>query len=580
MNNSTYPVMEDNLKKKRKKKTVELAVFNKEILGKKEENLNMIAELEVANKELYHQQEEKADRAAELAIANKELAFQQEEKAARASELAIANKELIFQQEEKADRVAELVIANKELAFQVEEKANRAVELADAIKELANQIILRNKAIETIDQIVHYDSLTSLPNRVMLAERLKQLIKAASRVENKIGIIFLDLDDFKTVNDTLGHLQGDHLLKAVATRITNLVQENFIVARMCGDKFTIIFPNPKSADSIEIFATTIISEFRIPFVLQEKEIYITASVGISIFPTDGETHECLIKNAELAMYKAKEKGKNQSVFCTTIMKDIIEENMKLSNDLYRSLERNELEVYYQPQININTKKIIGLEALLRWNHPELGMVHPGKFICLAEQTGLINPIGKWVLETVCGQNKAWQEEGLEPVRVAVNLSVIQFQDMEITNQIKEILGTTNLEAKYLELEITESIAMRDTGHVIDVLNAFREMGIFISIDDFGTEFSSLQYLKILPINKIKIPMPFIQGIHVDKRDEAITETIIILAKKMGLDIIAEGVETKEQELFLKQRMCDEIQGFYYYKPMPAKDVQILLRRNH
>lgn len=512
----------------------------------------------------------KSDLTAELVIANKELADQNQENADLEAELVIANKEI-------ADRAAELVVANKELDYQNDEKADRATELVAIIKELANQITLRKQALAKIEQIEYYDSLTGLPNRLMLMDRLKQAINLAKRIEKPLGILFLDLDDFKMVHYTLGQVQGDELLKAVANRLTNLVRESDTVARVGNDKFIIMVQNSESADHILIVANKIIDAFIKPFKLNHNEIHMTTSIGISIFPTDGETHEILVMNADLAKFKAKERGKNQSVLCTSIMKDIITENMKLSNGLYQSLEKNELEVYYQPQISLKTKEIIGLEALLRWNHPELGLVLPGKFIFLAEQTGLINSIGKWVLNTVCRQNKAWQDAGLPPVRIAVNLSIIQFQNPEIISQIKKILEETNLSAQYLELEITESIAMRDTDHVIRVLKAFQDMGIFISIDDFGTEYSSLQYLKLLPINRIKIPKPFIQSINVDERDEAIIETIIILAKRMGLDVMAEGVETEQQEAFLTQRMCDDMQGFYYYKPMQANEIEVLLR---
>jgi diguanylate cyclase (GGDEF)-like protein len=449
----------------------------------------------------------------------------------------------------------------------------------DAINQLKNAQMEILKSNGKIERLAYYDSLTGLPNRMMLVDRLQQAIDLAKRIEKPIGMFFLDLDGFKMVNDTLGHSKGDELLKAVAARLTNLVRESDTVARMGGDEFIIMVQNLENADHFQTIADKIIVAFRQSFELNHQEVYVTASVGMAVYPADGETHETLIKNADLAMYKAKEKGKNQAVFCTAIMKDIIKENMKLSNGLYRSLERNELEVYYQPQISFNTKKIVGLEALLRWHHPEFGLVLPGKFIPLAELTGLINPIGKWVLHAVCMQNKAWQEAGLPPIRIAVNLSVIQFQNPDIVSQIKDILEETKLSPRYLELEITESIAMKDMANVVQVLNVFQEMGIYISIDDFGTEFSSLKYLKHLPINRIKIPMPFIQGINVDERDEAITKTIIVLAKNMGMDIIAEGVETQEQESFLAQRMCDSMQGFYYYKPMPAKEIEVLLRTN-
>ncbi|WP_296621125.1 EAL domain-containing protein [Marivirga sp.] len=494
---------------------------------------------------------------------------EREEKEKRANELIIANKELV-KQKKMIERL------NDQLEKRVKK---RTVQLESANKELFNQITLRKLALEKIEQLAYYDFLTGLPNRVNLVDRMKQAINLAKRIESPIGILFLDLDGFKTINDTHGHFQGDVLLKAVATRLTSLVRESDTVARIGGDEFIIMLQNLKSADHILIVTNKIIGAFRQPFMLNHIEIFVTISIGISVFPADGETYETLIKNADLAMFKAKAKGKNQSVLCTTIMKDIIAENMKLSNDLYRSLERNEFEVYYQPQINLNTKKIVGLEALLHWNHPELGLVSPDKFIHLAEKTKLINPIGKWMLHTVCMQNKAWQKAGLPPIRVAVNLSIIQLQNPEITNQIKEILDETKLLPQYLELEITERIAMQDTDNFVRVLNAFQEIGIYISIDDFGTEYSSLKYLKLLPINRIRIPVPVIQGINGDERDEAITKTIIVLARNMGVDVIAKGVETQKQESYLAQRMCDETQGFYYYKPMPAKEIEVLLRTN-
>ena len=463
---------------------------------------------------------------------------------------------------------------------QNEEKEKRAAELVIANKELASEISLRELSLEKIEKLLHFDSLTGLPNRVMLVNSLRESINLAKRIKKPIGILCLDLDGLRTVNDTFGRSQGDELLKAVAARLVDLVRETDTIARVGGDEFIILVQNMKNDDHIVKVADKIVGAFKQPFELSQNEIYVTTSVGISVFPADGETCEILIKNADLAMHKAKERGKNQSVLCTTIMKDIIAEDIKLSNDLYRSLERNEFEVYYQPQINLNTKKIVGLEALLRWNHPELGLVSPLKFIHLMEKTGLIDSIGKWVLHTVCMQNKAWQKAGLPPIRIAVNLSINQFQNHEIMSQIKEILDETKLLPQYLELEITESIAMWDTVHVVRVLNAFQKMDIYISLDDFGTEYSSLKYLKLLPINRIKIPMPFIQGINVDKKDEEIIKTIIVLARIMGLDVIAEGVETQEQESFLTQWTCDDIQGYYYYKPMPAKEIEGLLQTNN
>ncbi len=454
----------------------------------------------------------------------------------------------------------------------------RTKQLTETNEKLTKEIGIRRQAQEKIEYLAYYDTLTSLPNRALLIDRLHQAICLAKRIEKLIGLLCIDLDRFKEINDTLGHFYGDELMKSVAGRLTSVMRESDTVARMDSDVFVVMAINLDSEESIRTVAEKLLDVFRQPFEANNNEIYLTASIGISVFPSDGGTPEALIRDADLAMHKAKEKGRNQFVFCTSLMKDMISENLKLSNGLYRALQRNELEVYYQPQVNLETKSIVGLEALLRWNHSELGVVSAGKFIHLAEQTGLINPIGKWVLQTVCRQNKAWQEAGLPYIRIGVNLSIIQFQSPGIVGQIKEILEDTGLEPQYLELEITESIAMKDTEYIIDVLNEFKSLGIYISLDDFGTDYSSLNYMKLLPINRIKIPRPFVKGIAVNERDEAIIKSIIVLAKNMGLDVIAEGVESQEQEAFLMERMCNDMQGFYYYKPMSASDIENIIRK--
>lgn len=309
---------------------------------------------------------------------------------------------------------------------------------------------------------------------------------------------------------------------------------------------------------------------------------MTTSIGIAIYPMDGRTADQLIKNADIAMYKAKENGKNQYVLCTPHMRNIVSEMMRLSNKLYRAMERQQLEVYYQPQVDCQTGGITGMEALLRWNHPELGMVSPAKFIPLAEQTGLVIPIGEWILRTACTQAKQWQEEGLDRVKLGVNLSLKQFQNHDIVAQVRGILAETRLEAEYLELEVTEGIAMEGKEYILKMLNTFKAMGIQIAIDDFGTDYSSLRYIKDLPASRLKIAMNFIQGIGVEpdgllNKDEALTKAIIVLAKSLGIKVIAEGVETEKQLHFLQQWGCDEIQGYYFFAPLSAKAMGDLLR---
>ncbi|MGE5627465.1 MAG: putative bifunctional diguanylate cyclase/phosphodiesterase [Solirubrobacterales bacterium] len=427
--------------------------------------------------------------------------------------------------------------------------------------------------------LAYHDHLTGLPNRMFLSEQLNRAIQLSNRKEKFLAVIFLDLDNFKMVNDSMGHTTGDKLLMESSKRLVGILRECDIISRIGGDEFIILVEDAENMDSIKLVAEKILSNLKRPFKINNQEFFVTTSIGISVYPNDGVDADTLIRNADIAMYTSKANGGNQFILCTDEMKNKGVENARLSNYLYHAIERNELELYYQPQVNTVTNKIVGLEALIRWNNKELGLVMPGTFIPVAEKTGLIIPIGNWILERACRQNKAWQEAGLFNIPVSVNMSVRQFQDRNIVERVKEILAETGLEAKYLELEITESVVMKEINYIVEILRAFKKMGISISIDDFGTEYSSLNYLKHLPVDRIKIAMPFIHGIDVSNNDEAITKAIIILAKNMGVRVIAEGVETKKQFEFLSKRMCEEIQGYYYYKPMPAKEIEKLLYNN-
>lgn len=455
---------------------------------------------------------------------------------------------------------------------------NRTRELSQANKELKNEIDVRISMEERIKKLAFYDYLTNLPNRRLFNDRLNQELLESVRNEMPLAIMFLDLDSFKMINDTMGHVQGDELLKEVAKRLTCTIRKSDTVARVGGDEFLILLKNVTDEHVIERVSENIINIFKQPFKLNNNEIYITTSIGIAIYPIDGDDVETLVKNADIAMYRAKENGKNKFELCTTTIKNKVAEVMRLTNNLYYALENNELELYYQPQVNSNSGEIVGFEALIRWQHPELGLVSPSDFIPIAEKTGLILKIGEWVLRTACNQNKVWQDLGLINVPMSVNLSVNQFQNIKIVEQIAEILNETGLNPSDLELEITESILMKEVGHITKILNQLRELGVSISIDDFGTEFSSLNYLKQLPIDKIKIAMPFIQGININDKDEAITKDIISLAKKLKINLIAEGVETEKQLEFLKQWNCDVIQGYYYYKPMTVEQINKLLKK--
>jgi len=379
------------------------------------------------------------------------------------------------------------------------------------------------------------------------------------------------------INDTMGHEKGDELIKEVANRLRGILRKGDTVARFGGDEFVILLQNVKDIDSVNTIAQNTLHSFERPFIISGMECYVTASIGIAIYPEDGEDIETLLKNADLAMYKSKERGRNKYQYCTPVMKTQVNETMQITNRLYRAMENNELMVYYQPQISYSLNKIVGLEALLRWYNPELGFIPPSTVIPIAETTGLIIPIGEWVLQTACRQNKILLDSGLADIRIAVNLSMQQLQSSKIVAQVENALLKTGLPPSHLELEITEGALMAEVDIILSNLNKLKDMGISISIDDFGTEYSSLNYLKKLPVDRIKIAMPFIHGISVSEKDEAITKAIIIMAANIGLKVIAEGVETEKQLNFLTQRMCDEVQGYYYYKPMPADELIRVLK---
>ena len=451
------------------------------------------------------------------------------------------------------------------------------VELLKLLSHLIADGLLRIESEKTIEYMAYYDHLTGLPNRTLFADRLSQAIHLAKRNERFVGVMFLDLDGFKMVNDTMGHSGGDALLREISGGLMSRLRKTDTVARFGGDEFLILANNLNNEADITKIADIVMGLFKNPFYVYEQEFYVTASVGIAIYPFDGEDTETLIKNSDIAMYMAKDRGKNQYVMCTSEMKEEVKRNIKLSNQLYRIQERDELLLHYQPQVKLCTGKIVGLEALLRWNHPELGIIPPNVFIPLAEMNGTINSIGEWVLQTAICQNKKWQDKGYPPVRVAVNLSAVQFNNPGFVESVKSILEKSKLDPKYLELEVTESVATKESPNIISALNQFKEVGVLISIDDFGTEYSTLDRLKALPVDRIKIDMQFVQGIEGCEKDQAITKVIINLAKSLGLEVIAEGVETEPQLKFLNQKMCDEVQGYFCYKPMPAEDIEDLFR---
>ena len=440
--------------------------------------------------------------------------------------------------------------------------------LADALTKVA--------AEKEINHMAFYDALTGLPNRLLFRDRLEEAIHFARRTNTLIGVFFIDLDSFKAVNDSFSHEAGDELLKQVAGRLSGCVRKHDTVARFGGDEFLIMLTNITRAEDISKIAEKVIKSFEQPIFIKETELSVTASAGIAIFPIDGEESGELIKNADIAMYSSKAQGKNKYTLFSPAMKDDVLKINKLINSLYGAQERNELVLYYQPQVSIATKLITGIEALIRWEHPDSGMILPETFIPLAEKTGLINSIGEWVLMTACRQNKAWQELGIPPIRMAVNLSMQQFHNPNLISIVSSALSESGLKPEYLELEITESVLVKEPDRIADTLNELKKLGLTIAIDDFGNEYSSLSRLKMLPIDRLKMDMQFIQGISTNYKDDAIAKIIIQLGRSLDLKVIAEGVETEQQLDYLTNQMCDEVQGYYYYKPMPAAEIEAIL----
>jgi diguanylate cyclase (GGDEF)-like protein len=451
-------------------------------------------------------------------------------------------------------------------------------ETSENIKEINNQRNILEISEKKLYQMAYYDSLTELYNKDMFVEQLNKSISAAKRSASLLGVVFLDLDSFKSINDTMGHPTGDHVLKMVAARLSSCLRDEDTVARFGGDEFLILITNIKSYDELKHVTDRIMSIFKNSMSVQDIQYYITASAGVAVYPVDGENSETLIKNADIAMYQAKACGKNQCIYCSPALKEEAITKMKLTNSLYRALDRNELYLNYQPQIEAETQEIIGFEALLRWNNKEYGLVSPSIFIPLAEQTDLIRQIGLWAIERACEDFKSFKKCYDKDLYLSINLSIEQLKDNNVTEKISKVLSATETNAKDIQIEITESIAFNDDPDILQRLIEIRNLGISISIDDFGKGYSSFNRLMTFPIDLLKIDMEFVRGItSSSKKDKAIIKSIIQLAKNLNIAVLAEGVETKEQYIYLKDNGCDIIQGYYFYKPMPANEIENLLR---
>ncbi|HNQ64763.1 MAG TPA: PAS domain S-box protein [Smithella sp.] len=446
-------------------------------------------------------------------------------------------------------------------------------------KGVIRDISERKRIEQELNYMATHDALTGLPNRLMFNQLLNQAILSAKRHKKQLAVFFIDLDRFKIINDTLGHDAGDLLLQEIARRFRHSLRAVDVVGRLGGDEFVILIEDFSDFAQVSKVAHKILSAAIKPMVIMSEECRVTASIGISIFPKDGQDEQSLMKNADIAMYFAKEEGKNNFQYYSKDIKTQSNERLSIETNLRRALERDEFYLTYQARLDFKSNQITGVEALLRWNNPYLGQVTPTQFIPLAEETGLIVPIGRWVLKTACAQNMAWQKQNLPPICMAVNLSLRQLSDENLLNDIRMALNESGMPPQLLELEITESMVMHNPAKLIQLLTKIKDMGVRLAIDDFGTGYSSLAQIKHYPIDTLKVDRSFIRNLPKDSEDKAITEAIITMGKTLSLTVVAEGVETLEQENYLREHVCDEMQGFYFSKPVKADDFAELLR-NH
>ncbi|HJY27608.1 MAG TPA: EAL domain-containing protein [Pyrinomonadaceae bacterium] len=455
----------------------------------------------------------------------------------------------------------------------VEASVERALNHCNLLKEKRRykeqlETLLEQRTAQ-VDWLAYYDTVTQLPNRALFEDRLTQAVSVAKAANHSLGVLFLSVDQFKKVNDSLGHGPGDILLREFAERLKSCITKSDTVARFGSDEFALLRTQiDGTKDVIETIAS-LSQVLKFSFDLPGHELFATASVGVSLFPLDGEDCQTLLKNAGAALYKAKRSGGANYQFYTADMHELAAKRLALESNLRRAIQNEEFLVHYQPRVSVDSLTITGVEALVRWQHPTLGLISPSEFIPLAEDTGLIVPIGEWVLRTACLQGRRWRDAGFAPIQIAVNISARQFHERDLSQAVIRILEETGLSPKYLELELTESSIMQDAEFAAEMLNRLKSMGINISIDDFGTGFSSLASLKRLPIDALKIDQSFVTEVTSDADDAALVNAIITLAHNLRLKVIAEGVETDDQLKFLRLLRCDEIQGYFFSKPLPA-----------
>ncbi len=442
---------------------------------------------------------------------------------------------------------------------------------------IAHNITHRKQAEQRIQHMAVHDALTGLPNRALLEDRLRQAIALGQRVHKHVAVLLLDLDRFKNVNDCFGHSVGDRLLVQVAERLTVCIRKCDTVARLGGDEFAIAVQMTERLEGIELVARKVLDTLSEPFQVEGRELQIGASIGICQFPEDGKSAEDLLQFADVAMYEAKERGRGRFCFFSPALTEATRREQKLESDLVQACAHDEFEIHYQPIVETKSGRITGMEALLRWRHPEQGLLFPGQFISKLEELGLIVEVGRWVLRVACRQAMEWQQNGFAPLRVAVNVSSQQFYQGNIAEAVAKVLQETRLDPKLLELELTESQTLDDSEATINIMLALKRLGVSLSLDDFGTGWSSLSYLRRFPIDRIKIDRSFVKDLHTEAAAEEVVKTILTLSRNLGITCIAEGVETHEQQDYFKKHDCAEMQGYYFSKPIPVLDVTALLR---
>jgi diguanylate cyclase (GGDEF)-like protein/PAS domain S-box-containing protein len=471
------------------------------------------------------------------------------------------------------ERIVEVAAAP---VWDAEGKLYAIVEHAHDITERKRYESLFREERERLRHLAHHDPLTGLPNRLLFQDRLAQALVKAHRTDTQLAVLFLDVDRFKGINDTLGHMVGDQVLKAIAQRLRKCMREEDTVARLGGDEFTILLEGLEHPEAAAKVAWKVLEGLRRPFTIGSHEFHIEASIGISLYPDNGPDLDSLIKHADAAMYLAKEQGRGNYQFFSEALNERTRRQLALETALRRALKRGELSVYYQPQVALASGRIVAVEALVRWTNAELGSVPPGDFISVAEESGLIVTLGEWVLRSACAQLRRWHEAGCTSLRVAVNLSARQFRQRDLIERIHSVLIDTGISPRHLELELTESVLLAGTEEAIGVMEQLRALGVHLSLDDFGTGYSSLAYLKRFPLDRLKVAQEFVHDIPADPHDTAIARAVVALAKSLELEVVAEGVESLEQCELFRALGCDYVQGYLLGRPLPAEDIETLL----